>query len=68
MFYVALVASILIVVLCFEHAREFRRNEQIGSEFFMLALPLLIVEHKFSKAEQKINRLKKKNKALQKCI
>ena len=67
-FNVILIASILIVVLCFESARNFRHNNQIGSEFFTLALPLLIVEYKFSKAEQKIKRLKKRNKALQKCI
>jgi hypothetical protein len=67
-FNVILIASILIVVLCFEYARNFRHNDQIGSEFFTLALPLLIVEYKFSKAERKINRLKKKNKALQKCM
>lgn len=64
----ALVMSILLVVWCFNYAKEFRQATQIGSEVFSLALPLTLVEYKLNTAEQKINRLKKRNEVLQKCM
>lgn len=68
LFYVALMALILVTIWCFNYAHEFRNSNQIGSEVFVLALPLMLVEYKLNTAEQKIKRLKKRNEVLQKCM
>lgn len=68
LFYVALMALILVTIWCFNYAHEFRNSNQIGSEVFVLALPLMLVEYKMNRAEQKITKLKKRNRMLRKCM
>ena len=64
----ALTLAILFVVLCFEYADGFRGFNSSGSEVFTIALPLWIVWKKMSAMGQKIQRLKQRNKAIEKVM
>ena len=60
LFYVALMALILVTIWCFNYAHEFRNSNQIGSEVFVLALPLMLVEYKMNRAEQNLKSLRRR--------
>ena len=65
-FGVTLTISILFVVYCFQYANDFREVNSVGSEVFMIVLPLWIVWRKLQTMGQKIERLKQCNRALAK--
>jgi hypothetical protein len=62
-FGVSLILSILVVVWGFETADKFRGYNSVGSEIFLIILPLWIVWHKLEQLEQKIKRMRRINKA-----
>ena len=63
-----LTLSIVFVVSCFSYADEVRGFNSTGTEVFMIALPLWIVWRKFKAMGQKIDKLKKYNKAMEKTM
>ena len=67
-FGVSLTLSILAVVWCFDYADSLRGYNSMGSEVFMIALPLTLVWLKLRDMGRKIKNLKRYNKALQRQL
>ncbi len=64
-FFAALLTAILIVIVCFRIAAEFRGGATVnaGGEFFTIALPLAVIQSRFDslkKARQSEKKMKRK--------
>jgi hypothetical protein len=67
-FGVAFTFSICLTIYVFQYAYAVRGYNAIGSEVFMLALPLMIVFNKINKLQEKLNRKSRYIKQLEKQL